>query len=450
VLVHADGKLCGGTLRDAAHVVTAAHCVDGLSAGSVEVFAGIDRRSARTASDERDVTAIAVHPRYDESTLTYDAALLTLESGYVEGAKIKRVPLASESDDEALTPTTGLLLSGWGRTNAQAPGQSTGAPSDDLRSVVIRPASNCADVYQGWNEAIQLCAGEAGKDACQGDSGGPLVVGAPSAPKLVGIVSGGAGCAWPGYPGTYTRVAAAEIRSFLAQGLTDDPAPVNVAAPTLLGQPQPGQTLTCDPGAWNGATSFRYRFLVGSVEVQPSGGANSYLIGNADIGASITCEVRARGAGPSATAQSAPLGPVAVPVPAPPPPPPPPVVLQPPVVQTPRDTTPPKAKVKKLRCGRKVCTLDVAFDDPAPSSGLRAVEVTVTYSRRTTCKVKGRRKPCTKKATRKLKAKATGATTFRISSGSLPKGKATFRMVAVDGAGNRQPKATTASHRMKA
>ena len=72
-----------------------------------------------------------------------------------------------------------------------------------------------------------MCAGyiDGGRDACQGDSGGPLV--ARAKPKkvddnravvtsfedeegpwtLVGLVSAGFGCAKPGQPGIYHRVA---------------------------------------------------------------------------------------------------------------------------------------------------------------------------------------------------------------------------------------------------
>ena len=51
-----------------------------------------------------------------------------------------------------------------------------------------------------------ICAGymeEGGKDSCQNDGGGPLAVDE----KLIGVVSWGAGCSQPKYPGVYARVA---------------------------------------------------------------------------------------------------------------------------------------------------------------------------------------------------------------------------------------------------
>jgi secreted trypsin-like serine protease len=63
-----------------------------------------------------------------------------------------------------------------------------------------------------------LCAGypQGGTDTCQGDSGGPLLVRAlDGSARLVGATSFGDGCAQPGKPGVYARVAEGPIRAFV-------------------------------------------------------------------------------------------------------------------------------------------------------------------------------------------------------------------------------------------
>ena len=52
-------------------------------------------------------------------------------------------------------------------------------------------------------------------DTCQGDSGGPLLVPAGSRMRLVGDTSYGAGCAEPGFPGVYGRLADATLREWI-------------------------------------------------------------------------------------------------------------------------------------------------------------------------------------------------------------------------------------------
>ena len=65
-----------------------------------------------------------------------------------------------------------------------------------------------------------LCAGypQGGTDTCQGDSGGPLLAKAlDGSLRLVGATSFGDGCAQPGKPGVYARVAEGPIRAFVAR-----------------------------------------------------------------------------------------------------------------------------------------------------------------------------------------------------------------------------------------
>jgi secreted trypsin-like serine protease len=68
--------------------------------------------------------------------------------------------------------------------------------------------SNISIEFIGRLKYGMMCAGfdEGGVDTCQGDSGGPLVL--KSWTKiLVGVVSGGLGCAEPHLYGVYTRVS---------------------------------------------------------------------------------------------------------------------------------------------------------------------------------------------------------------------------------------------------
>ncbi|WP_253778668.1 S1 family serine peptidase [Goodfellowiella coeruleoviolacea] len=192
---HGD-PFCGGALIKANLVATAAHCVAGVNPGELTVVSG-DRRMSPDWTVP--VVSIDINPAYAGPRGVGDAALVTLASSVPN----QTVPLAYPSDAGLYEPGTVGTVLGWGRTS-EASLLSTALRKAD---VPIMTDTECAQAYPGeYDAAAMFCAGYAngGVDACQGDSGGPFVV----AGKLVGIVSWGEGCARPGMPGVYTRVAA--------------------------------------------------------------------------------------------------------------------------------------------------------------------------------------------------------------------------------------------------
>jgi trypsin len=443
-LVLPDGYLCGGAILDATHVVTAAHCVyddeeqEILSPSTITVRAGITNRLA--AGQHPIVTAVSVNPAYDPDTQTGDVAILTLATPFTFNATVKAIELT----DVGYRPGAGdgLRLSGWGSDVARSPGDTTTPQHavENLNVATISPSTGCASVYASFDDNLLLCAGQAGTDACQGDSGGPLAVQLSGVWKLAGIVTGGAGCAWTGYPGYYARVANPGIHAFLtgrgAGHAVQDPTVVS--PPAITGATVPGGVLSCDVGTWTNAYSYDVAFLRGGTLIAYG---STMTVLPVHVGASIRCVVEAHGLTGTTEAISG-----AVTITAPPAPPPTPKVITPSpnasAIPSP-DAVAPKAHITKLSCARSICTLDVRVDDPAPSAGIKGVEARVKTAYRAPCVKRRKKRRCTKSVDRRLKTTKTSPTTYRIVTPKLRKGTQIFRVVATDRSGHRQAKATT-------
>jgi len=463
------GQYCGGTIVDARHVVTAAHCVESpgdepleIQPADVEVFAGATTLSSAVPAQARRVavTKVSFFPGWDPRTFDKDLAVLELAEDVVgPSADPDAAPAtpATPADGALLAPGAALTVSGWGNTST-----TTNAFPDDLRAVDVKAVAeatcNGPTSYAGGVvAATMVCASDVGKDSCQGDSGGPLVSGAPGSWTLVGVVSWGNGCAVPDFPGVYTRLTNPELNAFVANRASLPSRPV-VAGSTasVTGTPKVGATLTCTHGAVSGdGTSVSYTWVRAPETVIPGATQSTYVPAAADLDRAVFCIATARNAGGYTTREAPPSATVAaadpVPEPTPTPTPAPPQATPTPAptatpVPTPTptptpvvvvDRTPPSGKLLKRTCTARTCTLTVRLTDTGSAIGLRKVTAKSATKVRYRCGPATRRRTCLRTETRTASVTRTASTSYRVTGRKLRRGaRYVFTVVATDTSGN--------------
>jgi secreted trypsin-like serine protease len=456
------GRLCGGVVKDATHVITAAHCVFDVfrpsevsSPTDLQVFAG-SADLTDSGATIADVTDIAFDPQYDPSTNVHDVALLTLGSALFTGTpsqngtdKIAPIDFASSQPAD----NTNLTVSGWGDMSEEpADGSGTPSFSNTLQSAVVPLVNDtqCSTEYGAAGVPVDttllFCAGDNTpppvRDSCQGDSGGPIVTGSAGGYTLLGLVDSGIGCAQSGFPGIYTRLVNTSLQDFLNSSPPD--APSRNTNPSLSGGTTAGQTLTCASGDWTGSPSFTYQFFrSGSNAALTAATANNtYTVQQADVGSRIQCEVEATNAGGFGFGESNTL---LIPIPPQPP--------QPPSGGGGGDTIAPKLRLGSKKCTKTSCTLKVIVTDPAPSSGIAKVKATLSFTRTVKCRKTssaGAAKTCKKTVRRTLQVTGgTGGKFTVVAKHLTPNTGYKIALVPFDNAGNRPQFSTITNVRTK-
>lgn len=235
--------MCGATMIDPTHAITAAHCMEEFSRelsrkcdetyidpSTLAVFPGAFEISQLGEANRYSIKKVVTNPnagcskslggsgeKYDN-----DIAIIRLDRKW-EG-EIAKLSLAPKND-----PDNGFVkVAGFGRTGIDTrekviarDGVKFSTPSKTLLNVTVPlvATGDCSMGHSDVNAEIgekQICAGWMVRpqtgfigDSCNGDSGGPLVsYDRENRPFLIGVVSWGPReCGKVGAPGIYTRVS---------------------------------------------------------------------------------------------------------------------------------------------------------------------------------------------------------------------------------------------------
>ena len=229
VTVIAGDSLCGGSIIDELHVLSAAHCFHSNSRDDVPCKAQkggsslpeckwqtkatvyydsvdfITKKGARRKSAQ--VEHVFIHKEYVRATdsLIHDLVVIRLKNPLELNDYVQPVCLPDHWEKFSFEPEALLTVTGFGDIT-----RFTAVSPDKLQKVNINwenlEKCKAKMPYVGDDH---FCAGdlEGKKDACRGDSGGPLVYkNNQGVATLVGVVSFSYGCARPGLWSVYANV----------------------------------------------------------------------------------------------------------------------------------------------------------------------------------------------------------------------------------------------------
>ncbi|BFZ13000.1 hypothetical protein BsWGS_16039 [Bradybaena similaris] len=213
------GSLCGGTIIDDRHILTAAHCIKTQNprtkivrtarANELLVFSGSSTMPLNGTDVDglvrNIVTQVIIHENFNHTSLENDIAILTLSSPIQFGSCQK--PICMVDGSKSPHQASNCRTMGWGVTS-NGPSAEASSQLQYVGVPVVSDAS-CRAVYGTLSSGNTFCAGSDGRDSCQGDSGGPFTCQETNGRySIYGVVSAGVQGSCGTSLGIYTKVSA--------------------------------------------------------------------------------------------------------------------------------------------------------------------------------------------------------------------------------------------------
>jgi hypothetical protein len=301
-----EAAVCTGSVLDASHILTAAHCLydpSGVLAqpSSVLVQAGVSNFASPISTDleqDRSVSSFRVHPDYDVHSHTFvpdDVAVLALAAPLdLSGPAVRAIALPTPN--APFPAGAAVAIAGFGLQDPTA--HYVSGPLESMTATVDpqgRCGENTQSTFIGVNNGIVVCAASPASALCSGDSGSGVVT-TGGTPVLVGVANASPSGCPVGTRFIAAYVGAPEILRFI-QGDDQPPLAPRPSAQTIpyrLSWAQPlvvGDTLTCSAGGWPASVQITYSFVnTTNGDVLQTGSNPSYLLPPNTVGTTIVCE----------------------------------------------------------------------------------------------------------------------------------------------------------------